>query len=99
MTESRAKAAKAETFAVDRIEGTIVVLIGKRGRKVEVPSRELPAACRKEGAVLLVTRAPQGGYAWKDARRDSAEEARRDAESSERLARLKKRDPGGDIKL
>ena len=99
MKKPRAKAAMSETFAVDRIEGSVAVLIGRRGRKVEVRRGELPAGCRKEGAVVVVPRLPDGGFAWKDACRDAAEEKRRDAESSYRLLRLRRRDPGGDVTL
>ena len=88
------------TFAVDRREGGIVVLVADEGGEaVEVGVRELPPECRKEGAVLRVPVAVDGSPEWARAVRDREEERRRLAELSERVERLRRGDPGGDVTL
>lgn len=86
------------TFVVDRIEGDQAVLVDDAGPTVTVPRRALPAGT-VEGMVLRVPVGPDGQPAWSAARVDHAEAARRRAEAEERLRRLRKRDPGGDIRL
>jgi hypothetical protein len=85
-------------FAVDRREGSVFVLVGDAGEKFDVPAAELPKPCRSEGAVLDV---PMEGATprWKGARRNHAEEKGRLREAGDRIARLKRRDPGGDVSL
>jgi len=85
-------------YAVDRIEGASAVLVDDAGATVTVATRALPAGAA-EGIVLLVLVGPDGEPAWKSARVDQAETARRRKEAAERLKRLRKRDPGGDIRL
>ena len=87
-------------FAVDRREGGIVVLIAdESGEAVEVGARELPAECRREGTVLRVPVGVDGSPEWGRAERDRDEERRRLMELSERVERLKRGDPGGDVVL
>jgi len=85
-------------FSVDRREGGAFVLIAESGETLDVPVAQLPKPCRSEGAVLdvpMVGEVPQ----WARARRNHAEEGGRLREAGERIARLRKRDPGGDVSL
>ena len=86
-------------LVVDRFEGTTTVLLDDQGTQIDVPRATLPAACRVEGAVLVVGRKGDGTYQWAAARRDRVEERRRIAESQERLENLRARDRGGDVSL
>ena len=85
------------TYVVDRIEGELVVLIeDDSGDRVNVDSWELPLV--SEGTVLRVSvrdNQPQ----WSTAEPDADEANRRNEESRQILADLKKRDPGGSIEL
>lgn len=85
-------------FTVDRREGKVFVLVPESGGTLEVPVAQLPKPCRSEGAVLDV---PMDGEVpqWTRARRNHAEEGGRLREAGERIARLRKRDPGGDVSL
>lgn len=85
-------------YVLDRIEGATAVLVDDAGATLDVPVRSLPSGVR-EGAVLRVSLRADGAPDWSTARVDHAEAARRRAEGEERLKRLRKRDPGGDIKL
>jgi hypothetical protein len=49
--------------------------------------------------MVLAVPIAKGTPDWKRATRDEAEERRRQDEGKARLARLRKRDPGGDVKL
>jgi len=85
-------------YAVDRIEADLVVLVGESGGEVSVPRRSLPSAV-KEGVVLRVPMAAEGGPDWSGAYIDRAETERRLRERREVLRDLRRRDPGGDIEL
>ncbi|MBI2072103.1 MAG: DUF3006 domain-containing protein [Gemmatimonadetes bacterium] len=85
-------------YTVDRIEGASAVLVDDAGATATVPNRALPAGAA-EGTVLRVPVKANGQPAWEAARVDPAETARRRAEAEDRIQRLKKRDPGGDIRL
>ena len=89
---------KTARMTVDRREGQVVVVIDDAGRKHDVPVAELPQNCRAEGAVLDV---PLDGATprWQAARRNHAEEGGRLKEAGERIVRMRKRDPGGDVEL
>ena len=87
------------TFAVDRLEGDIAVLVGDDGRQLDIPRRQLPKDGQREGAVLRVEINEEGEPVWGHARVDREEERRRIADARERLRRLKATDPGGDISL
>jgi hypothetical protein len=82
---------------VDRIEGSIVVLIPDEGETLNVPKDQLPPGIR-EGSVVRV---PFIGNKpdWANAAIDAREAKRRLKESKTALAKLKRTDPGGDLKL
>ena len=90
-------------FVVDRIEGDRIVLVPDDPSPADTdPQRvfrrnQLPPVA--EGDVLRVPSKRDGGLDWSSAIVDSAlrEERLRDAEA--RLARLRRRDPGGEISL
>lgn len=88
-----------DAFVVDRVEGSMAVLVGEGDVQVEVPRKDLPAKCRTEGAMLQVPRKPDGTSDWKRSLRDSDAEKRRMADNYSRIERLKKRDPGGDVTI
>ena len=92
------------TYVVDRIEAGVATLVadeepvsGASG-DVEVRVEELPFQVA-EGDVLHVPTRPDGILVWGAAATDPAARARRLAQAEERLARLRKRDPGGDVVL
>lgn len=66
--------------------------------EAEVPVGELPVSVA-EGDVLRIPVWPDGTLVWGAAVLDPSERAERLREAEERLARLRKRDPGGDIVL
>lgn len=86
-------------FTVDRIESGIVILQDEDGADHQVADALLPKACRSEGAVLSVPESPNGKPDWSRAERDSAAEKHLLADAEARLERLRRRDPGGDVKL
>lgn len=87
-----------KTYVVDRIEGELVVLIeDESGDKVNLDSWELPAV--DEGTVLAVELDGNGKPKWGSATMLAQETKRRAAEANKLLENLKKRDPGGDIKI
>lgn len=92
MTERRAY------YAVDRLEGDVVVLVGDDRAAVDVARRQLPVVVR-EGDLLSVRLDASGRPDWATAAQDPDERDRRLAEARARLERLRKRDPGGDIRL
>jgi hypothetical protein len=85
-------------YAVDRIESQRALLEDDDGTTHIVDTRRLPRGTR-EGTVLRVELDDAGNPDWNTAVIDDAEAARRRAEARDRLERLKKRDPGGDITL
>lgn len=84
---------------VDRRERNTLVLLDDDDRSYEVDSRELPASCRAEGAVLDVPLSDLGEPKWKRAVRNTGAEKERLRESRARIERLRARDPGGDVEL
>lgn len=84
---------------VDRREGHALVVIEESGREYQVLAEELPADCRAEGAVLDVPLDARRVPLWLRAVRNTEEERRLRREADEALARLRKRDPGGDVEL
>lgn len=90
--------APAEAWVVDRVEGPLAVLVRDGDeRTAEVPVRDLPAGCRA-GTVLRVP-APDGQPNWAAAVPDEEARLARLREAEDVLARLRRRDPGGDIRL
>lgn len=88
----------SRVYVVDRIEGRMVVLVADDGdADVEMPRKQLAVAVQ-EGTVLRVP-LKDGALEWNNARSDPAERARRLEEMRRRMARLREKDPGGDIEL
>ena len=87
-----------QVYVVDRIEGELAILVGDDGSQVDVllPGLPLPVS---EGTVLRVTCDSEGNPDWASASIDEDEAERRKAEAEEILDDLRRRDPGGDIKL
>jgi hypothetical protein len=86
-------------YAVDRLEGDRAVLVADGDREpVVLPLAALRFRAR-EAMVLAVPLDAHGRPRWDRAERDEAEERRRLAEGKARLERLKRRDPGGDVRL
>lgn len=90
--------AERQYYAVDRLEGDRAVLVDDERGQDQVPVASLPFPIR-EGMVLAVPVDANGRPEWFRAVRDEAEERRRVREGEERLERLRRRDPGGDISL
>lgn len=86
-------------FVVDRKERRMLVLVSDGGQLLDVEAALLPKECRAEGAVLRVPLDANGKPDWNAAIRDRDEEKRRIADAAERLARLKRGDSGGDVRL
>ena len=85
-------------YAVDRVEGDRAILIGDHdGQPVEIPLASLPFRIR-ERQVLRVPVDASGRPDWARSELDEAEGRRRLAEASARLERLRRRDPGRDIR-
>jgi hypothetical protein len=87
----------AEFYVVDRMEGSVAVVVTDDGRSFDVPQRLLPKGSR-EGSVLRVT-LRHGTPDWPHAIVDEEEQARRLRDARKTLDRMKKSDPGGDIEL
>jgi hypothetical protein len=86
-------------LVVDRIEGERAVLVDDETRaRMEVPTAELPFVVR-EGDVLRVPLAAQDELNWESATVDEELKRERLEDALRRLDRLKRRDPGGDVKL
>ena len=85
-------------YAVDRLEGSIAVLVSDSGATLQMPQVELPTGLR-EGAVLRVRFGAQNLPDWSSAVIDKKEEERRLREAKQMLDEMKRSDPGGDIKL
>ena len=85
-------------WVVDRVEGSVAVLVRDGGERTEdVPLEMLPAGSR-EGTLLRVPEA-DGRPDWAAATLDEEARRARLREAEEVLERLKRRDPGGDITL
>jgi hypothetical protein len=85
-------------YTVDRLEGDVAVLVGDEGVVLDVPRGTLPLKVG-EGVVLRVRLTSEGKPDWSSATRDDAERERRLKEAGQRLERLRKSDPGGDVVL
>ncbi len=85
-------------YAVDRLEGQMVVLVGDDETTVDVPRSNLPTRAR-EGTVLRVELGADGRPDWSSARIDDKERERRLKAAQERLNRMSESDPGGDITI
>lgn len=90
--------AKTRIWVVDRVDKPLAVLVADDdGRSAKVPLAELPAAVR-EGSVLRVPHT-DGESQWEAAEVDEELRRARLKEAEAALARLRGRDPGGDITL
>jgi hypothetical protein len=85
-------------YAVDRIENDLAILLDDEGTGYAVPLTKLPLALR-EGMVLAATLDREGRPDWSTAVHDETEERWRLEEGTDRIERLRKRDPGGDVKI
>ncbi len=89
---------KTHIWVVDRVNEPLAVLVADDdGRSAEVPLAELSAAVR-EGSVLRVPHS-DGEPQWDAAEVDEELRRARLKEAEAALARLRQRDPGGDITL
>ena len=93
----RREAMTTAFYAIDRLEGKLVIVVGDDGRSMDVERSKLPKGVR-EGTVLRVRIGPAGPD-WSSAEIDRAEERRRREETKQLLDEMKKSDPGGDVKL
>ena len=89
---------KPLTVAIDRIEGTTAVAEADDGRQFEAPVKSFKERPR-EGMIYRVPLDRSGKPDWANAISDPAEESKRKADVADRMNRLRKRDPGDDIKL
>jgi hypothetical protein len=95
MTDS----ARGIRVVVDRREGSTLVLIDDNDKTYDVPADKLPKNARREGAVLDVPVDESGTPQWSRAKRNAGEEEARMREVQDRLAKLRRSDPGGDVSL
>jgi hypothetical protein len=89
---------REEIWIVDRFEGERAVLERALHEMLEVPRALLPARAQ-EGDALRVTIWTADGESRLSIVRDEAETHRRAGEAGRILQDLKRRDPGGDVKL
>jgi hypothetical protein len=88
------------TVVIDRIEGAVAMLEDDGGGGITLPLDRLPAGhAWTEGLVIRVPLDATGRPDWRSAQPDHAETRRRLGEGAETLEQLRKRDPGGDVKL
>lgn len=93
-----AEDAATRIWVVDRVEGSVAVLIADDDqRRADVPIERLPAG-GGPGAVLRVP-GPDGEPRWEAATVDEGLRRARLREAEDALGRLRRRDPGGDISL
>jgi len=86
-------------WVVDRVDREIVSLVeDESGATRDVPRRDLPQDIR-EGAVLRVPVDASGEPDWRAATTDESLRRERLDEARAALERLRRRDPGGDVKL
>jgi len=85
-------------YSVDRLERAVAVLVGDDGVGLDVLKRSLPVKVL-EGLVLRVRLDAGGKPDWSSATVDDAERERRLQEARDRVERLRRTDPGGDVAL
>jgi hypothetical protein len=85
-------------YSVDRLERAVAVLVGDDGVGLDVLKKSLPVKVH-EGIVLRVQLGGDGKPDWSSATIDDAERERRLQEARDRLERLRRTDPGGDVVL
>ncbi|HIF39128.1 MAG TPA: DUF3006 family protein [Gemmatimonadetes bacterium] len=85
-------------WAVDRIEGEVVVLVSDTSNRiVEVNLKKLPEGMKEKSILHVFERKDQP--VWSSAVLDESIEVQKENEAEEIVQDLKKRDPGGDIKV
>lgn len=84
--------------SVDRIEGATVILVAEDGREFSVKGKEFPQR-PVEGMLYHIPVSAAGVPYWPGAIADPLATARRKKELTERMAKLRSGDSGGDIKL
>ncbi len=89
---------ETHAFIVDRHEGDLVVVEVDGLGFVDLPRWLLPRATRADD-VLAVTVEPGAERAVITVVRDADATARAKADAAAAVARLKRRDPGGDVTL
>jgi hypothetical protein len=86
-------------WVVDRLGRKIASLVeDESGATRDVPRRDLPHSTR-EGDVLRVPVDASGEPDWRAAAADESQRRARLDEARAALERLRRRDPGGDVKL
>lgn len=85
-------------YAVDRIEGSLVVLLADGGGQETLRLNQLPKGLTP-GTVLSVRQTENGQPDWPSALVDREETERRRGEANQILDELRKRDPGGDVSI
>ena len=85
-------------FIVDRHEGELSVVEVDGKTFLDLPRWLLPPATRSDD-VLAVAVEADGDRAVVTLTRDAAATARAQAEAAAAVERLKRRDPGGDVRL
>lgn len=89
---------EAATWVIDDIESGVARLEDQGGRFFEVPASWLPLGAAAADVLLVSVTSTDHGAAL-TLRRDEGETQRRLEEAEDRLQRLRKRDPGGNINL
>jgi hypothetical protein len=89
---------KTLIVSIDRVEGSTAIAETDDGLHFEVPVKSFDEK-PSEGMIYRVPLDRTGNPDWPRATRDPAEESKRKADLTNRMANLRKRDPGGDIKL
>ena len=85
-------------FIVDRHEGALTVVEVDGKTFLELPRWLLPGSARADD-VLAVTVEAEADRAVVTLERDAAATARAQADAAAAVERLKRRDPGGDVRL
>ena len=86
-------------WVVDRIEGDRVVLVADNGGATEEIARAALPGRVREGDVLRVPSSGTGQPVWSSAEADAGLRRERLEEGRAAIERLRKRDPGGNLKL
>ena len=85
-------------FIVDRHEGALTVVEVDGKTFLDLPRWLLPVSARADD-VLAVTVEAEADRAVVTLERDAAATARAQADAAAAVERLKRRDPGGDVRL
>lgn len=86
-------------WTIDRWEGDLVVVEDEGGRILDLPAWLLPAGAREGDVVVVAAEPAENGERRLTLRLDHRAAAAARAAAESVLARLRARDPGGDIDL